>query len=616
MKKSAQAVNFAVHDTVKTAVDTGLAVETVGIKATDTASREIVNKARQKYTREAVNDYHRGTIATLRIGADAVKGTKQHFKLKKQYKLEKAKYRLKKAEYKVFKYDNVKPELADSKKEIKSATAEFKNHKYTFKQGSRSNIQKAFLIRRKEKFNAVKKDNNFKIKKLKSEKKFKSKELKNQRKIKNNSKPGLLLAKPVLYTANRMKVSAWQKAVNEDADNDMLHAVDSAKRRIVEPAMQKVSKPERLHKQQNKREKLSDKESKNNKRLNKQENRLKEKQKQPKKKKKKSNTKKSFSEKLKNIGSEVFKFVKNIYEKEVKKFFGAVAVPIVIILLVLAFILMIFSSILGGDGFTLGTYAAQDYDLSQAESYYTELAWNMNESIIKIGTDDWKKGLKELGIDTSDYDDTPDKVFWGRSAHFDYDAVYDFDVYQLLSFLCAYYYDFDAENGDIKYWKFGSDTEDLLTEIFNAEYKFEHYYDNTSRWEEYDSYTFEGGIDGSYWLLDSKEVYRDYFKPKSNPSVLNDYKDDDGYLHISDSLEILNAQDKNKRTGWFVQDQRYFVTDRSGQKSYPFYSWFNDTEFGRYYGDVYHPRSYWGFSDTDRYIGAFPHRIRSIEEMI
>lgn len=324
LKKSAQAVNFAVHDTVKTVVDTGLAVETVGIKATDTASREIVNKARQKYTREAVDDYHRGTIATLRIGADAVKGTKQHFKLKKQYKLEKAKYRLKKAEYKVFKYDNFKPELADSKKEIKSATAEFKNHKYTFKQGSRSNIQKAFLIRRKEKFNAVKKDNNFKIKKLKSEKKFKSKELKNQRKIKNNSKPGLLLAKPVSYTANRMKVSAWQKAVNEDADNDMLHAVDSAKRRIVEPAMQKVSKPERLHKQQNKREKLSDKESKNNKRLNKQENRLKEKQKQPKKKKKKSNTKKSFSEKLKNIGSEVFKFVKNIYEKEVKKFFGAV----------------------------------------------------------------------------------------------------------------------------------------------------------------------------------------------------------------------------------------------------------------------------------------------------
>ena len=100
LKKSAQAVNFAVHDTVKTAVDAGLAAETVGLKSADTASREIVNKARQKYTREAVDDYHRGTIAALRIGADAVKGTKRHFKLKKQYKLEKAKYRLKKAENK------------------------------------------------------------------------------------------------------------------------------------------------------------------------------------------------------------------------------------------------------------------------------------------------------------------------------------------------------------------------------------------------------------------------------------------------------------------------------------------------------------------------------------
>lgn len=199
-------------------------------------------------------------------------------------------------------------------------------------------------------------------------------------------------------------------------------------------------------------------------------------------------------------------FVKNVYEKEVKKFFSAVLVPILLILLVFVFIIMIFSSVISGGGFTLGTYAAQDYDLSEAEKYYTKLAWDLNESIVKIGTDDWKKGLKELGVNTSDYDDTPDTKIWGRSPQFDYDAVYDFDTYKLWSFLCAYYYDFDAKNGDIKYWKFDSDTEKLLDEIFKAEYAFVHYYDNTSRWEEYDSYTFEGGIDGSYWLIDSNNI--------------------------------------------------------------------------------------------------------------
>lgn len=109
---------------------------------------------------------------------------------------------------------------------------------------------------------------------------------------------------------------------------------------------------------------------------------------------------------------------------------------------------------------------------------------------------------------------------------------------------CAYYYDFDAENGDIKYWKFKNSTEDLVE--------------------------------------------------------LNGFKDDNGYIHFNENLEILNAQDDYKRTGWFIQDQRYFVIDHSGQRSAPFYSWFDNTEYGRHYGDDYHARSYGGFSNTDQ----------------
>lgn len=95
-------------------------------------------------------------------------------------------------------------------------------------------------------------------------------------------------------------------------------------------------------------------------------------------------------------------------------------------------------------------------------------------------------------------------------------------------------------------------------------------------------------------------MYGDCFLPKSNPGELNSFKDDNGYIHFNENLEILNVQDGYKRTGWFIQDQRYFVNDSSGQSSEPFYSWFDNTEYGRYYGDDYHARSYWGFSDYDQ----------------
>lgn len=95
-KKTAQFGNFAVHDVGRTAVDAVLAAETVGIKTTDIAQREVRNKLKQKYTREAVDDYHRGVFFVGRTAVDALKGTHQHFKQKRQHKLEKAKFKLKK----------------------------------------------------------------------------------------------------------------------------------------------------------------------------------------------------------------------------------------------------------------------------------------------------------------------------------------------------------------------------------------------------------------------------------------------------------------------------------------------------------------------------------------
>lgn len=64
-KKSAQTVNFVVHDTAKTAVDVALASETIGLKSAEAAGREVKNHLTQKYSREAVDDYYRGTFLSV-----------------------------------------------------------------------------------------------------------------------------------------------------------------------------------------------------------------------------------------------------------------------------------------------------------------------------------------------------------------------------------------------------------------------------------------------------------------------------------------------------------------------------------------------------------------------
>ena len=560
-KANARAVNFAVHDVTQTAVDTALAAETVGLKSSDIAQREVRQKLKQKYTREAVDDYHRGVFFVGRAAVDAVKGTYQHLKTKKQYKIEKAKYKLKKADNKLFKPKTYKPKIAQTKDDLKKAKAEYKSRIVR----DRSNkLRKAMNKRRLQKYKQTKRELKFERKQLKTEWKYRVKEFRNQKKIKKLSKPGLLILKPAKYTAGRMKASAWQKAVNEDQDNDFLHAIDSAKRRVAEPVAQKVSKPQRLQKQEKKRDSLSNKKRKSDKRLNKQDTKLKEKHDKYKQKKKKHKPKKPAKKSISETFKSAFKFVKNVYEKEVKKFFGAIAVPIIIILLVFAFIIMIFSSVSSGGGFTLGTYAAQDYDLSEAEKYYTELAYNLNQKILKVSdSSDWKKGLTDFGAKKKDLKDTPDNWYWGKSSVYDWDPVYDFDTYKLWAFLCAYYYDFDAaDNGDIKYWKFKSDTKTLLEDIFNAEYEFVYWYDNTSHWDyrqQFESkgyYSINGsGVTGSYGYIDITYPNALPFSGFNNGNTI--------YFNLSNG-EVLNYSDDYSATGWYLKNQFVNNTDPDG----------------------------------------------------
>ena len=585
LKKTAQVGNFALHDVNQTAVDTALAAENVGLKGADAAQREVRNKLKQKYTREAVDDYHRGVFFMGKTAVDAVKGTHQHFKQKKQHKIENAKFKLKKADHAVFRAKTYQPKLKENKADLKSAKDEYKSKIVKSKD---NHLRKAMNKRRSQAFKQSERELKFERKQLVTEKKFKVKELKNQRKIAKANNPGLLILKPATYTAGRMKASAWQKAVNEDQDNDMLHAVDSAKRRVAEPIKDKVSKPQRLHRQEKKRDGLSDKKLRSEKKLNKQENRLKNKHDSYKKRKKKPKPKsgKKAKNSLANAVKKAIKFVKNVCEKEVIKFFATIAIPILIILLVFAFITMIFSSTSSGGSFLLGTYAAQDYDLSEAEKYYTELAYNFNQKILKVSdSENWKDGLADFGANKNDLKDTPNNWCWGKSSVYDWEPQYDFDCYKLWAFLCAYYYDFDAaDNGDIKYWKFKDGTKTLLEEIFNAEYEFVYWYDNTSGWEykyQFDSrgyYSIDGsGVSGEHGYINISYPDALPFQGYKNGNTI--------YFDLSNG-EVLNCNDNYSATGWYLKNQFVDDYDNSGTKYGAWYVNGEECSYGIWDNDV------------------------------
>lgn len=189
LKRSAQLVNRTAHTAWHTAESTALGAETVTFKTTKAAERNVRYKLQQKYRQEAVDDYHRGTIATLVIAKDAVHGTRRHFKQKKQFKLEKARYRLQKAEYKLFKGEQYQPKLAKSHKELKEKKQIFGECKKSFKHFKKKQLSDPFsknvavlrFQRRKKQFQIESKTIRTASQKLKKEKQFQAKTLKKQR---------------------------------------------------------------------------------------------------------------------------------------------------------------------------------------------------------------------------------------------------------------------------------------------------------------------------------------------------------------------------------------------------------------------------------------------------
>lgn len=623
-KRSAQLVNATAHTALHTAEGTVLGAETVTLKTTQAVERNVWYKLKQKYRQEAIDDYHRGTIATLGITKDTVVGTRRHFKQKKQFKLEKARYKVKKAEYKLFKGEQYKPKLAKSRKELKEVRLKFKKRKKSFKRFRKyrksadkftKKVNRGIYKKRRKQYRIEAKKFKTLSKKLKKEKKFQAKALKKQWRIADLSRPAPIILKPASYTGKRLSASGWQKAVNSDEDNDFLYAVEYVKRHGVNRAANSMSPQKLKERNQKKKDRLEKKQGDTHQRLQKREDKLKSKGEQNKHRRKKSKKppKESFGDRFKNALKEAFNFVKNIYNREARNILLACLVPILIIALVLAFILMFFSSILGGSGFVLGTYASQDYDLSEAEKYYTKLAYDLNEKILKVSNSDtWQSGLIDFGAVKKNIKDKPDNWYWGNSSVYNWDPVYDFDVYKLWSFLCAYYYDFDADdNGDIRYWEFDGDTEDLLEEIFSDEYEFVYWYDNQSRWEELSPYNYWGGGNaesGTYYRAEkdaytyNDQPYKYRFKPIAYTSELSQYFDSEGYVCINSDLRVLNPNDDYELTGFRIMDHRWY----SGT-SEPFYyiDSATNTFFFMHNGTRY-DRSFWGWDGNDAWFLVSP----------
>ncbi len=213
------------------------------------------------------------------------------------------------------------------------------------------------------------------------------------------------------------------------------------------------------------------------------------------------------------LNNQIISPKKNIREKaaEVVKGFGSAAAgaagkfiifcfPLALMLMMIVMVLYClmnsFTGMVNSAGaWTLGTYQADDFDLSNAETAYTKRADGLNKKIVKLSNalagdseKDWKNTLVDVfGADKRKLRKKPIEVYWGRSSRFDWDPVYDFDREKLWSFLCAYYTKIDPATGNASFtnWDYTDSTEALIDKLFKEEYEFEYYYEEeVTKWGE------------------------------------------------------------------------------------------------------------------------------------
>lgn len=336
--------------------------------------------------------------------------------------------------------------------------------------------------------------------------------------------------------------------------------------------------------------------------------------------------------------------------------FVAFCFPIVLMLMMIVMVLYCLANAFAGmvnsaGAWTLGTYQADDFDLSNAETAYTKQADELNKKIVELSSalagdseNDWKNILTDyFGAEKRKLRKKPTETYWGRSTRFDWDPVYDFDREKLWSFLCAYYTKIDPATGICSFtnWDYTDSTEALIDELFKMEYEFVyHYEEEVTEWKElskeersiygywdkwhvnsvnsmYSLYP-ERFVSGPYMNLfscvDSSIAYnvsgdaKWRFKFKISGSIdspgngtvgashLSDYVDEDNYIYVSSSdldYRILNPYNEFAPTEYCLRNTVSDKTYNPGSTKVifqdPFYlsSSSNHPGIVGFYGDYY-----------------------------
>lgn len=503
---------------------------------------------------------------------------KQSFKAQK-FKVKKAKqsFKLEKQSYKSFKQGQKKRLKTISKvyKSTNKSKARFKTIKKVYKPQKKGKLQKLNQKQRIQKNTRLKKlqrKKNLSLEKkiYKNQEKFK-KLLKKQKKKAKVVPIAALPLVPVAAGTKHLTASMRQKLLMSDPNNDALQAVDKSVA-VVKKTVKTAKSAKR--KLQNKTEPA--RKSK----LHKQANRLQQKKQNPPKKKKykKKKPQQTFKQKAQEAAKKAAKKTVKIaadFTKFAFKMFGILLLPILAIIFILSVLMLMFTGTAGNSSYILGTYNAQDRYLSDSIENYTKIAYDFNQKILKCKSD-WKNGLSDFGVDTSSYKTTPKHFYFGKSTEFSQSTSYDFDPDLLAAFMCAYTYNFtgDGEEESVPNWEWNNDYNEVLEKLFKTEYTFKHKYEDVSKWKQLNKYTFYGGggPNSSYWTVYSEDFTRSQMKIRSVPSEIEQFCKD-GYLHYDyNSLEVLDANDGDKKTGYYIQDQRYIIKDSSGNTNNPFYA--------------------------------------------
>lgn len=340
-----------------------LSAETITLTSARLAGNRLTQKIRNNADTIDSGKAILSAVTTISTANRVRKTLIQHKLQRKRYKAYKQAVATSKAQFK-----SAKHRLQIKKKEFKSAKKlqkqKLNNISNEFKNSSKFISAKKIRVIARILHKNIKANRKFIIEKDKVEV---QKDLyKSKIKLKRLYKPKNIVLQGLKSAAVRGAYSVSNKIAQNAQDNDFVQAISNAvtvdrqiKTIIKSYKNQKISKaekrPEKLNKRRNK---LQQKQNKLN------QTRMRKRSHKPK-------TKSTAKDKVKQLS----KGMVNI----IAKLFGALAFPLLIIILVFGLVVMMFGSCTANSSFLLGTYYCSDYDMAQAIETYTDIAYSYNQ---------------------------------------------------------------------------------------------------------------------------------------------------------------------------------------------------------------------------------------------